>query len=37
MASLYQRLGGVEGIASIVDDSVDRHAANPALAARFRG
>lgn len=36
-ASLYQRLGGAAGIAAIVDDAVDRHAANPLLAARFRG
>jgi len=35
--SLYQRLGGAAGVAAIVDDAVDRHAANPLLAARFRG
>jgi hemoglobin len=35
--SLYQRLGGATGIAAIVDDAVDRHAANPVLAPRFRG
>ena len=33
--SLYQRLGGAEGIAAIVDDIIDRHAVNPALAPRF--
>ncbi len=37
MANLYQRLGGVDAIACIVDDAIDRHAANPALAPRFRG
>lgn len=36
-ASLYQRLGGAAGVAAIVDDAVDRHAANPMLAPRFRG
>lgn len=36
-ASLYQRLGGAPGIAAVVDDIVDRHAANPLLARRFRG
>lgn len=36
-ASLYQRLGGAAGIAAIVDEAVDRHAANPLLAARLRG
>lgn len=35
--SLYQRLGGAVGIAAIVDDAVDRHAANPLLASRLRG
>ncbi len=35
--SLYQRLGGAEGIAAIVDDVVDRHAVNPLLAPRFSG
>jgi hemoglobin len=35
--SLYQRLGGAEGIAAIVDDAVDRHAVNPLLAPRFSG
>jgi len=35
--SLYQRLGGVERIAAVVDDALDRHAVNPLLAPRFRG
>lgn len=35
--TLYERLGGAERIASIVDDAVDRHAVNPALAHRFAG
>lgn len=36
-ATLYERLGGAEGIGAIVDDAVDRHAVNPALASRFAG
>ena len=35
--TLYERLGGVERIAVLVDDLVDRHAANPLIEARFRG
>ncbi len=35
--SLYQRLGNAEGIATIVDDVIDRHAVNPLLAPRFSG
>lgn len=35
--TLYKRLGGAERIAAIIDDAVDRHAVNPALAPRFRG
>jgi len=35
--SLYQRLGGTAGVAAVIDDAVDRHAANPALASRFQG
>lgn len=35
--SLYQRLGGAERIAAVVDDALDRHAVNPLLAPRFRG
>ena len=34
--SLYQRLGGVDRIAAVVDDALDRHAVNPLLAPRFR-
>lgn len=36
-ASLYERLGGAAAVAAVVDDAVDRHAANPALAPLFRG
>lgn len=35
--SLYQRLGGAERIAAVVEEALDRHAANPLLAPRFRG
>lgn len=35
--SLYQRLGGAERIGAIIDEAIDRHAANPVLAPRFRG
>jgi hemoglobin len=35
--TLYQRLGGAAGVADVVDDAVDRNAADPALAPRFRG
>ncbi len=35
--TLYQRLGGTERIAVIVDDAMDRHAVNPLLAPRFSG
>ncbi len=35
--TLYQRLGGAERIAAIIEDSIDRHAVNPLLAPRFRG
>jgi hemoglobin len=34
-ASLYERLGGAEGITRIVSDEVDFHAANPRIAPRF--
>lgn len=34
---LYQQLGGLPRLGPVVDDLVDRHAANPALAPRFRG
>ena len=36
-ASLYLRLGGASGVPAVVDDAVDRHAANPTLAPRMRG
>lgn len=35
-ASLYQRLGGAATVAAVIDDAIDRHAANPLLAHRFR-
>jgi len=33
--SLYERLGGTEGIIAIVDDAVDAHMKNPHVSARF--
>lgn len=36
-ATLYERLGGTERIAAIVEESIDRHAVNPVLGPRFRG
>jgi len=36
-ASLYDRLGGAAVVAALVDDAVDRLAANPALAPPFCG
>lgn len=33
--SLYERLGGIDGITSIVDDIVENHMSNPAVKARF--
>lgn len=33
--SLYERLGGADGIAKIVDDIVEAHMVNPAIQARF--
>ncbi|WP_319503092.1 group 1 truncated hemoglobin [uncultured Draconibacterium sp.] len=33
--SLYERLGGIEGITSIVDDILDYHMTNPAIKKRF--
>jgi hemoglobin len=33
--SLYRRLGGTEGIASLVDDIVVAHLENPTIKARF--
>lgn len=35
--TLYQRLGGAERIAAILEESIDRHAVNPLLAPRLRG
>jgi hemoglobin len=34
-ASLFERLGGIEGITRIASDVVDNHLANAAIAARF--
>lgn len=34
-ASLYDRLGGAQGISSLVDDIVEAHMQNPAVNARF--
>jgi len=33
--SLYERLGGTEGITSIASDVIDNHLANQAIARRF--
>ena len=33
--SLYERLGGTEGVTSIANDVVDNHFANPAISTRF--
>lgn len=33
--TLYQRLGGTEGITRIANDVVDNHMANPRIAKRF--
>lgn len=35
--SLYQRLGGTEGITQIASDLVDVHLSNPDIAVRFAG
>ena len=35
MDSLYERLGGTDGITKIVSDLVDLHAKNPTISARF--
>lgn len=35
MTTLYQRLGGAEGIARIVDDVMAAHLANPLVKTRF--
>ncbi len=34
-ASLYERLGGTEGVQRIADDLVDLHMKNPRIARRF--
>ncbi|MCK5103360.1 MAG: hypothetical protein KAR17_11115, partial [Cyclobacteriaceae bacterium] len=34
-ATLYERLGGEEGLIAIVDDVVETHMNNPAVSARF--
>ncbi len=33
--TLYERLGGTEGIQRIANDVIDNHAANPKIAVRF--
>ena len=35
MSSLYERLGGTEGITAIASDLVDIHVANPVIAPRY--
>jgi hemoglobin len=35
MTSLYERLGGTEGITAIASDLVDIHVANPVIAPRY--
>lgn len=35
--SLYERLGGTEGITQIANDVVELHLKNPAVAPRFKG
>lgn len=34
--SLYEKLGGSEGIKRIADDAVENHLANPAIATRYK-
>lgn len=34
--TLYERLGGTEGITLLANDVVDNHLANPCIAPRFR-
>ena len=34
-ATLFERLGGTEGISRIVDDVIDTHMENPAIMVRF--
>ena len=33
--SLFERLGGIDGITALASDVVDNHAANPLIGARF--
>jgi hemoglobin len=35
MTSLYERLGGTEGITTIASDLIDIHVANPRIAPRY--
>lgn len=35
-ATLYERLGGSEGIASITSDAVDQHLKNPIVSVRYK-
>ena len=37
MTSLYERLGGTDGITRIAGDLVDLHAGNPRISTRFSG
>ncbi|WP_372847101.1 group 1 truncated hemoglobin [Pontiella sp.] len=34
--SLYERLGGTEGITRIASDALDKHLANPQIQARYK-
>jgi hemoglobin len=34
-ATLYERLGGAQGIAGLVDDVIDAHLVNPVVKTRF--
>ena len=35
--TLYQRLGGAEGISAIVRDTLDLHLKNPHISTRYQG
>ena len=35
MTTLYERLGGSDGISRIVDDAIEEHMNNPEVNARF--
>lgn len=37
MTTLYERLGGSEGIGAIAEDLIDLHLDNPAIAPRYAG